>query len=247
MKISKSQLTEFDLKGYLIIENVFSTEEVQMILGSVDKVFNEIVVPSKKETFFERGSRIVFQNNNLHRIVWCGALDPIFTEVGKDPRIINPVSQILGNSTELVQLINQLHFKLPMDGVAFDYHQDAQHRSYGTDYWNDILGNGSFIQTALVLDPMTKENGPLEFFEASHKEGYLGGMDFITSKVLNKYDKVVLELSPGSLALFHPFVIHGSSENKSSSSRRILINGYTVPGVNSFEYPGCGKGQLIKL
>lgn len=247
MKISENQLKDFHQKGFLILRDLFTQDEMREALYRVDKIYEELIRPSKKETFIENGARIVFQNKNLHRIVWCGALDSIFLNIGKDPRILNPVSQILDNSNELVQLINQLHFKLPKDGVAFDYHQDAQHRSYGTKYWNDVLGNGSFIQTALALEPMTQDNGPLEFFESSHELGFLGGYEFITDEVLKDYKKIVLELSPGSLALFHPFVIHGSAPNNSQTPRRVLINGYTVPGVNSFEYPGCGTGKSILL
>ena len=49
-------------------------------------------------------------------------------------------------------------------------------------------------------------------------------------------------LEPGDLVIMHPFLIHGSQPNTSQDMRRLFLQGYTVEGVNSRLYPGCGAG-----
>ena len=51
----------------------------------------------------------------------------------------------------------------------------------------------------------------------------------------------------GSVILFGPYAVHGSTANTSRMSRRILINGYAFPGANGRIYPGEGSGRRLEL
>ena len=92
---------------------------------------------------------------------------------GKDHRLLGMASQLLG-SNEMNQLINQAHFKIPGDNVAFPWHQDSENRGYGKPGWKDVNGRGSFVQQAIAIDDVTEENGPLKFIPGSCKLGHLG-------------------------------------------------------------------------
>jgi ectoine hydroxylase-related dioxygenase (phytanoyl-CoA dioxygenase family) len=241
--ISKALYDEFYDRGFIIIENLFSADEVQEILNCTQRVYD--TAQTLKKTCMHNNSRFVFQNGNIQRVVWAGAQEDKILSVGSDKRITGVVSDLL-NSKKLNQLINQLHFKMPGDGVAFAYHQDSENRGYGTDDWTDIDGKGSYVQTTLVLDEMTNENGPLNFLPYSGKNGHLS----LNNKAEEKIDLsglVTLELKPGSVAFFGPYTVHGSLPNNSDQSRRILINGYALPGANKKEYPGCGLGREITV
>ena len=147
----------------------------------------------------------------------------------------------------------------PGDKVIFDWHQDIQHRDKGVGTWKDVNGLGSYVQTALTVDPMTMDNGPLLFYPGSCK---WGKVDFGTQEdydynphqylenMPSGFDegKIVTVTAPaGSLLLFGPYTAHASFENKSAHSRKVLINGYAYPGSNGRIYPGSGKGIKVKV
>ena len=102
-----------------------------------------------------KGAYFVVNDHRINRIVWCGAAEPVLLKYGEDARLTFPSSQLLG-SNEMEQLICQAHFKLPADGVGFGWHQDSDHRRYGTDQWTDLNGRGSFVQTLMAVS-LSKE------------------------------------------------------------------------------------------
>ena len=105
----------------------------------------------------DRGGDVVVQ-----RVVWAGGAEPALLDIGADPRLVGSALQLLG-SDRCEQLLCQAHFKMPGDGVSFDWHQDVQHRDKGPGTWRDVNGRGSYVQTLLAIDEMRADNGPLQF------------------------------------------------------------------------------------
>jgi ectoine hydroxylase len=246
--LGKQSLADFQKYGFFILRSAVDPQIIDKLQKALDVIINQLDEHDYSETFFWNGSRVVYENERLHRIVWCGAIDKIFLEVARMDVFLQPLTELLQPKNQnLVQLINQLHFKFPQDGVKFDYHQDGEHRSFQTPHWKPSGPNESFIQTALAIDPMDEKNGPLEFFKGSHELGFLGGINSENEHLLKKYPLVKLELNPGDLAFFHPLCVHGSKPNISDKPRKILINGFTIEGVNHKSYPGCGLGEVVSV
>ena len=169
--------------------------------------------------------------------------------MGCSPELTNMASQILGSS-ELMQLINQVHYKFPGDEVQFEWHQDSRHRRYGTHEWTDVNGLGSFVETITAIDAMTLDNGPIRVIPGSHLSGHLPvGSDGKTlpSSSIDCDSAIPALLNPGDVLLLGPYTIHGSAPNHSRTSRRIFLNGFAMPGANKREYPWLGKGRLIRI
>jgi ectoine hydroxylase-related dioxygenase (phytanoyl-CoA dioxygenase family) len=152
------------------------------------------------------------------------------------------------------QLLCQAHFKRPHDGVRFDWHQDIQHRDKGNGTWTDVNGQGSFVQTLIVLDEMTPANGPLLFVPGSSRWGRVdfGDHDYDDRDrqarrpaEFRAEDAVTILARPGDTLFFGPYTAHASLENTSDRYRRVLINGYASPGANRREYPGAGAGRRL--
>ena len=142
----------------------------------------------------------------IHRISWCGAAEPVLLAYGKDHRLLGMASQLLG-SDEMNQLINQAHFKIPGDNVAFPWHQDSEHRGYGKPWWKDVNGRGSFVQQAIAIDDVTEESGPLKFIPKSCKLGHLGLLSRSEEEypaLFNPDDAITGIMKAGSVALFNP-------------------------------------------
>lgn len=235
---------EFYDKGFVHLKAVFNKDEINKIKKSSEKIAK--MADSIKETSLVEGTSLVVKDGSIMRAVWAGAIDPYLIEIGRDSRILSPVSQILG-SKKMDHLINQLHFKRPGDLVDFTWHQDSEHRRYGTEVWKDVNQKGSYVQTVIAIDAMTDNNGPLLVIEDSANEGHLD--------LLNKPDLVEeikakkflsMNMEPGDLLLFGPYLIHGSTINKSNKQRRVLINGYSYPGANTKVYPGTGSACSIE-
>ena len=144
------------------------------------------------------------------------------------------------------QLICQAHFKLPADGVGFGWHQDSDHRRYGTDVWTDVNGRGSFVQTLMAVDVMNEENGPLMVVPGSGRTGhqYLKQNPAPLDALFDGRAQPVL-MEQGSVLLLGPYTVHGSKPNRSRQARRVFINGYASPGANRRVYPGEGAGRRV--
>jgi ectoine hydroxylase-related dioxygenase (phytanoyl-CoA dioxygenase family) len=245
VRLSKSQIDEFYDIGFIKVPNVFNQQEINEIGACMDRL-QEMASHIKTTTVY-KGTQFVVEGNRIDRIVWCGAAEPKLLQYSADPRLLSPVSQLLG-SKQMQQLICQMHPKIAGDKVAFDWHQDSQHRGYGTPDWRDVNGKGSYVQALTAIDEVTEDNGPVLFIPQSGKNGHLG-LDKLKEpgKAVPTEKAVPLLMKPGTVAFFTPYVVHGSYPNNSDGPRRVFINGYAYPGANSRQYPGEGSGRILEI
>jgi ectoine hydroxylase-related dioxygenase (phytanoyl-CoA dioxygenase family) len=242
--LSQAQIDEFYDAGYLVLPDVFKAPEIREIGAAFDRLRDTAVKLTEPKMI--DGAYFVVHDHRINRIVWCGAAEPVLLAYGADARLTAPSGQLLG-SPEMDQLICQAHFKLPEDGVGFGWHQDSDHRRYGTEVWKDVNGRGSFVQTLLAVDDMNEENGPLMVVPGSGREGhrYLKDHPAPLDPLFDARALPVL-MGPGSVLLLGPYTVHGSKPNRSAQARRVFINGYAYPGANSRVYPGEGAGRRLR-
>jgi len=254
--LSQSQIDEYNAEGLLIIRNFFSKQEVEQVSSCANRLQKQAEQLALKQSgkVMHQGTQFVIDRNGdkiqIHRIVWAGASEPQLFTLARQAKLLVPVGQILG-SDQADQLINQLHYKLPNDGVKFDWHQDVKNRRTFDPAWEDLNHKGSFVQTMIAIDPMTVKNGTIHYVPKSHARGDLFLDKINDLKELNRVgelDKAVpILLNPGDIVFMHPYLIHGSQPNESSLSRRLFINGFSYPGANKQPYPGEGSAQRIAL
>jgi ectoine hydroxylase-related dioxygenase (phytanoyl-CoA dioxygenase family) len=228
--------------GFAVVRGLLGPDEVEQVQAAFDRLLDRARRLPDDAT--PGGAHFVRQHHpfRLHRVVWCGGAEPVLARYGADPRFLSIAAEVLG-SRQLVQLIQQAHYKLPGDGVDFAWHQDASNRRYGK-LFDDVGGNGSFVQMALAVDPMTPSNGPLRMIPGTHRLGFVADPDTgaVPAEHLQLHRAVDVQLQPGDLAVFGPFVLHGSPPNRSDRPRRLFLQGYALPGANRRVYPGAGLG-----
>ncbi|HMO02236.1 MAG TPA: phytanoyl-CoA dioxygenase family protein [Oligoflexia bacterium] len=182
-------------------------------------------------------------------------------ENSRHPKILGAVYNILniGLPPEKTRpyadhLICQLHPKYAGDGVDFAWHQDVKHRRSWDSEWSDINGNGSFVQTLMAIDQITKDNGPIliaPFDKEKHGKDLELPYKFNHPDLSMYFDlnKVTtLEMSPGDIVFINPYLIHGSYPNNSpGTTRYLLVNGYAAVGANHRLYPGRGSCARVDL
>ncbi len=249
-RLSDRQVRDFFEVGFVLVPKVFSSAEVAQMREAFGRL--ERTACGLREPALVRGSQFVVERTEkdgararIHRVVWCGAAEPVLSKYGRDPRLVRIAAQLLGSNT-MSQLINQAHFKIPGDGVEFPWHQDSTHRRYGRDEWRDLNGRGSYVQSATALDDVTPDSGPIEFIPGTPRLGHLnlpadGGLPPSVDP-----SRAVAPLPrSGDVIVFGPFTIHRSLPNRSAQPRRTFINGFAFPGANSRIYPGEGAGRTV--
>lgn len=223
-------------EGYAVLRGLFSADEIAAIAIAADQVHAEGVSHGRS---FRHGN--LFYNvvagpggEPLVRMVqWPSYHQLELNRVRLDGRIARLLEPLIGRNAK--QIINQLHWKVPGSLGDFAWHQDSRSRRPAEAYRNLAT---SYVQTGLAIDPHTPESGAMRFIPRSHLHGDLG-MDCSRKALgtamsdgsldavgLSASDAVDLVLEPGDLALWSPYLVHGSGANRSSHMRRFYINGY---------------------
>ena len=267
IELTTSQKTDFYQVGFFILPHIFQADEINEIKVSFQSLQEAAFALAHKQrknldsvrekAVMYRGSQFVLGQikqgptagqPTIRRVSWCGAAELTLSEYGKDPRLLSIASQLLG-SREMQQLINQAHFKLPGDEVTFEWHQDSTHRGFGGEYWQDVNSQGSYVQTLTAIDDITMDNGPVCFIPNTVGFGHLdlsNKLDqHLQSGLFRLEDAVPVAMKSGSVAVFHPYSVHGSQANRSTEPRRTFINGYAYLGANSRQYVGEGAGRIV--
>ena len=260
MKLSAQQTAEFFEQGWTLIPAVFTAAEMQRARLAFERLY--AVAQQLRTTQNHAGAYFVLDAPPagevvVKRVVWAGGAEPELLELAADERLVGPALDLLG-SEHCEQLLCQAHFKMPRDGVSFDWHQDVQHRDKGPGTWRNLNGRGSYVQTITLIDEMTSGNGPLKFIPRSAVHGnpderlsatpfdYGTPMTGGTPLPFDESQAVTVTGEAGAVLFFGPYAIHGSTSNESAVPRRVLINGYAYPGANGRVYPGEGSGRTLR-
>jgi hypothetical protein len=245
MRLSSEETRAFHESGVVVKRAMFREDEVLSARTALERL--HATAQTLRATGDHDGAFFVLGKPSegaviVQRVVWAAGAEPVLLRLSEDPRLVEPALDLLG-AEYCEQLLCQAHYKMPNDGVAFDWHQDIQHRDKGGDTWRDVNGRGSFVQTILLVDDMTEENGPLEFVPLDAVS--LDRSRRLVTGSVDPSRAVSVTGRAGDVLFFGPYSVHGSAPNLSSKPRRVLINGYAAPGANKRFYPGRGACRLL--
>ena len=232
----RQYISDYWRDGYAVIRGQFSPREIAAIAAAADQVHDEGIGHGRS---FRHGN--LFYNvaagsdgEPLVRMAqWPSYHQATLDGVRLDPRLAELLEPLLG--PDLKQIINQLHWKAPGSLGDFAWHQDSRSRRPASAYRN--LAN-SYVQTGLAIDLHNPRAGGMRFIPGSHLRGDLGmdcsrkalGTPLLNEALeavgLSAADAIDLVLEPGDLAIWSPYLVHGSGENRSGHKRRFYINGY---------------------
>jgi len=239
-------LAHYRRDGYAIIRRFFDTSEIAEIAAATDQLYTEGVTRGR---CFRHGN--LFYNvahgadgEPIVRMVqWPSYHQPVLNRVRLDPRFADLLAPLIGGT--LKQIINQVHWKTAGSLGDFAWHQDSKSRRPASAYRNLAT---SYVQTGLAIDPHDSEAGGLRFIPGSHLRGDLHidcerhslGVAMADSALeaigFSASDAIELDLEPGDLALWSPYLVHGSGTNRAQHKRRFYINGYVTAS-------DCDRGE----
>ena len=223
-------------EGYAIIRGFFSAAEIEEISAALDQLYAEGVAHGRcfrHGNLFYNVAREGDGEAFTRMVQWPSYHQPVLNRVRLDTRFAELLEPLIGS--DLKQIINQVHWKAPGSLGDFAWHQDSRFRRPPSAYRN--LGT-AYVQTGLAIDPHTPKSGCMRFIPRSHLRGDLGmdSSNLVLGTAMNDAtldavglsaeEAVDLLLEPGDLALWSPYLVHGSGINRSDHKRRLYINGY---------------------
>ena len=235
--LTQEQVSQYEADGYLVLDRLFDEEEVRQIRAFAHR---DLAMDSPRRTL-ETGSGLVRATHGTHQV------DPFFADLVCLPRILEPARQLLGGDVYVHQF--KINAKAALGGELWEWHQDSY-------FWSreDGMPEPLAINVVLHLDEVTDFNGPLLVVPGSHRDGDVPTLDAadpadsaaagwettLTAKLKYRIDpKAFTTLvdengmravkgGAGTVLLFHPALVHGSTSNLSPYDRCLLIVSYNL-------------------
>ena len=239
---------DYHERGYAIVRGVITPDEIAELRAAFDRAYAEGM---RLGATWRHQNRLFWVNEHptVGRFVsgcqWQAWADPVLDRFRTHPRLMALLKPLLGDN--LKQIINQMHWKVPGTGYTWGLHQDVRSRK-PAHCFRELAT--SYVQTGLAIDRHWAGNGAMQVIPYSHRRGDLAidngathhddTREAAVAKVgIDPREAVSVELEPGDVALWGPYMIHGGGINTTPDNlRRLYINGY-VKAEN------CERGQPV--
>jgi len=189
----------------------------------------------------------------LRGVQWPSYTDPVLDGFRLDERLFRIVSAIIG--PDIKQIINQMHWKTPGSQTQWRYHQDVRSRKPDSCF-RDLFS--SYLNMGIAVERCTDETGAMRVIPRSHLSRCDLGIEAVAEQMgidghapgqteleellrrvgADPANLCTLELQPGDVGVWNPYVIHGGGLNTSADCyRSFYIQGF-VTAAN------CDRGHL---
>ncbi|MFG1889103.1 phytanoyl-CoA dioxygenase family protein [Micromonospora sp. NPDC049051] len=239
MNLSPAQLTHYEEHGYLVLGGMFTATEI----ATLRKHARHDLDTDSPRRVHEAGSGLVRATHGAHLVT------PFFHDLVRMPRLVGLAEQVVGPDVYVHQF--KINAKAALGGEVWQWHQDSY-------FWRheDGLRERSAVNILIHLDEVDEFNGPLLLIPGSHRYGDLpaeeidevpegeGWRTTVSARLkytvdteslrslVDKQGIVSVKGPAGTVLLFDPAVVHGSSNNLSPYDRCLLILSY-----NSSHHP----------
>jgi ectoine hydroxylase-related dioxygenase (phytanoyl-CoA dioxygenase family) len=185
--------------GFARIPGVFRRNEV-------DRIRAEAVIAC-------RGGNIEIRDGFPCLLFWPQST--YMQELARDRRLLDIVSAYYGHDDYELET-QQYYFHLPGDPDEFAWHTDERFRPG--------VGN-LYLQTAILVDDWTADNGAVEFIPGSHRQPFLNSGD-LRVFIRGNRRGVRLLAQAGDVLTWSNTVVHGSERNTARQARGYFMNGF---------------------
>lgn len=241
---------EFERDGVVVIPGVFTQDEVNKIRAEAYFALAE----AQRVELYPCYDRV----RNQFRIV-DGVRFPALTffpsltsvylnKVRTDKRVSDLVSAFLG--PDIKQINNQVYFRLPGDKDEFAWHQDIFFRIPKEDFPGI---ESAYLQTLIVVDEITEENGAVEYVLGSHKNKDLELLEHNSDAPKNlrtlqrgQFHGTKITAKPGDMLMWSTMIIHASDQNNTTSPRMTYMNGFASASASKYHPYYMKDGKIIE-
>ncbi len=231
MKLTAEQIALYERDGFLMFPEMVSTDVIQQLRAELKEVSQLEDVRVYRE---QDGSapRIVYSVHDLQAPTGRKG----FAELSESAQLLEPVSQLLRDPS-LYIVHSKCNFKEALVGDIWGWHQD-----YGI-WRHDGIPSPEIATVLVMLDEATELGGCLYFVPGSHKAGTFPAekdpriatsslrslsASQMTAVVEQYGEPIPVKGKPGTVAIFHSNLVHGSGHNMSTHSRQQLYLVYNT-------------------
>jgi phytanoyl-CoA hydroxylase len=236
-KLSAEQLEAYHRDGYIVVEDLLTSEEVDSLRSRLREYTHGGRPPTglaiQVEPRIQRGElKVNHPGDGIRKIDFLVQNDDIFYKLGAHPNIVSIIEQIVGPDIKLFR--NSLLLKPPEVGSAKGMHQDSP-------YWP--IEPMDLCSCWFALDDATVENGCMGVIPASHKWGAVPHVhvtdDYVVDEsYYNMDDMILAPVRAGGGLFFHSLLLHYTAPNRSDRWRRAIALSYMSAQSN---YTGEGE------
>ena len=216
--LSPEQITSFDENGYAVVEDAFTSEEVEKVLEKIDPFEFNVTEALKGldggKFFISRAEEITF---TTHLVTQSEELKEfskheVFTGICKD---------LVGDNVRLYW--DQAVYKKPGTKDEFPWHQDNGYT---------FIEPQAYLTCWVALTDTDETNGCPCVMPGLHKKGTLHHetTDIGYEIPLDSSDSVTLPLKAGSIAVFSSLTPHRTGPNLNEDIRKAYILQYAPEG-----------------
>lgn len=218
--LEKEQLARFDRDGYLVLEDLFSEEEVTFLQREAGSLLADPDALDAETIIIERGSREIRSIFDIHR------QSAAMARLAADERLAGLARFLLDDEVYIHQ--SRLNYKPGFQGKEFYWHSDFE-----TWHVEDGMPQMRALSMSVLLAENTPHNGPLMLIPGSHrtflacagetpedhykaslkKQEYGVPDEDSLAELAHDHGIVAPTGKPGTVVLFDCNVMHGSNGN----------------------------------
>ncbi|MEZ5519222.1 MAG: ectoine hydroxylase [Gammaproteobacteria bacterium] len=245
--IDRELITHYRDNGFLVLDNVFSLDEVTAFQQEVDRLRSDPQTRASGEVIREPDSGEVRSVFRVHQV------SSVFRRLATDPRLTDLASYLLGDQIYVHQ--SRVNYKPGFRGREFYWHSDFE-----TWHVEDGMPSMRALSMSITLTGNYATNGPLLLIPGSHLryvvcEGETPAEHFRNSLRKQEYgipdDNSVRQLArdngivaatgtPGSVIVFDCNLMHGSGSNITPYARSNVFFVYNALS-NRVGNPYCDR------
>lgn len=236
MALTRADCERYVEEGYIVLEDVIGTEELEGIRREADRIL-ELVLNSSV-VLGERNPRLDLQFLGDSRVLVrkvqpVNDLSATIAALSSDPRLIGPMSDLMEDEPVLME--EKLNYKQLIDLGDADLSplrptsageikegEFLLHHDWG--YYR-INGYPDTTMSSVIAIDDCEERGPIRVVPGSHRidVALRDGSGVLVDGALESPDLHPVNLTAGSVLLFHSKLVHDSEPNRSGLPRRLMI------------------------
>jgi ectoine hydroxylase len=227
--ITARQAAAFDRDGYMLLENIFSDEEVAFLQRAAGSLLADPEALDSDTIVTEPQSDEIRSIFEIHR------QSPVMARLASDARLADVARFLLGDKVYIHQ--SRLNYKPGFKGREFYWHSDFE-----TWHVEDGMPRMRALSMSVLLAENTPHNGPLMVIPGSHRTyltcvGETPDDHYLSSLKKQEYgvpdEDSLAELAlrhgivaptgkPGTVLMFHGNLAHASPANITPYPRKIV-------------------------
>ena len=218
-------LEELQRNGYAILKNVFSQKNCEIAKKKIDEIYKKQIEECGDESYLKS-----IDDQNVARALFV--YDDFFVKFIDEKDLMEILERSLGEKYILNLQncpINRVHDK----HLGAAWHRDLHYQHF-------VPSRPLALNTLVVLDKFTKENGGTFILPFSHKFEQFPSINYVEKNAIQ------IEADIGDVIILDSLTYHRAGANNTNQERRLVVNVFTLPLIKKqYNFPKMLNGKFL--